>query len=173
MQPDPGVAVLEVVVGEERLAEGGVVGLGPNRWSRVGGLQSHRGLGPGAAPEQARWAPSRQDTQNSRGVPGKDARKDWFGTSLELGDLDRNGYADLVVGSPGENKGRGQVTVIRGARSGWKTSGNYSYSQNSKGIPGKAERGDWFGWRLSLLDHNHDGRLDLRSERPSRTSRRE
>ena len=100
-------------------------------------------------------------TQNSRGVPGKDERKDWFGTSLALGDIDRTGYADLVVGAPGENKGRGQVTVIRGARSGWKTSGNYSYSQNTNGIPGKAERGDGFGWSLTLLDHNRDGRLDL------------
>ena len=93
--------------------------------------------------------------------PGSDdPRKDWFGTSLELGDIDRNGYADLVVGAPGENKGRGQVTVIRALRSGWKTSGNYSYSQNTKGS-GKAERGDWFGWSLTLLDHNRDGRLDL------------
>ena len=100
-------------------------------------------------------------TQGSRGVPGRDERKDWFGTSLALGDIDRNGYADLVVGSPGENKGRGQVTVIRGATKGWRTSGNYAYSQNTRHIPGRAEKGDLFGWSVALLDHDGDGRLDL------------
>jgi len=28
-------------------------------------------------------------------------------------------------------------------------------------IPGKAERGDWFGGSVTLLDHDRNGRVDL------------
>ena len=109
--------------------------------------------------------------QSSRGVPGSDEEGDAFGQSVVLGDIDRDGYADLVVGAPGENNDRGQVTVIQGAASGWRTTGNYTYSQNTKGVPGKAEKGDFFGAGLTLLDHNRDGRLDLTVGAPGEDKR--
>ena len=103
-------------------------------------------------------------TQSSRGVPGT-SEGDAFGSSVALGDIDRDGYADLVIGAPGENGGadggEGRVTVVHGAAAGWRTNGNYSYSQNTRGIPGVAESGDGFGSDVSLRDHNRDGRLDL------------
>ncbi|MEG7741722.1 FG-GAP repeat protein, partial [Listeria monocytogenes] len=49
--------------------------------------------------------------QSSAGVPGGDEPGDGFGASLALGDLDRDGYADLVVGAPGEDEGAGRVTL--------------------------------------------------------------
>lgn len=61
-------------------------------------------------------------TQNSPGVPGSAERGDHFGASTASADLDRDGYADLVVGAPyedlaqGENKG--MVTILWGGRSG-------------------------------------------------------
>ncbi|MER6678570.1 VCBS repeat-containing protein [Streptomyces sp. NPDC000983] len=61
-------------------------------------------------------------TQNSPGVPGSAERGDYFGASTASADLDRDGYADLVVGAPyedlaeGENKG--MVTILWGSRSG-------------------------------------------------------
>ena len=104
-------------------------------------------------------------TQSSRGVPGTDKKQseqtDRFGTAVALGDLDHDGYADLVIGAPGEDTFRGRVTVVRGARSGWRTSGNKVFDQDTKGIPGKAERAEYFGEALSLADHDGDGRLDL------------
>jgi hypothetical protein len=101
-------------------------------------------------------------SEESPGVPGSDEDgRDAFGYSLTLGDIDRDGWADLVVGAPGYRNERGRVAVIHGTRSGWRTTGNYMFTQNSKGIPGKAERGDWFGGSLTLLDHKRDGRLDL------------
>lgn len=61
-------------------------------------------------------------TQGSPGVPGAVEAYDRFGASSALADLDKDGYADLVVGSPfesiGSAKGAGAATVLWGSRSG-------------------------------------------------------
>ncbi|MGI3783739.1 MAG: hypothetical protein ACRYG2_23485 [Janthinobacterium lividum] len=109
-------------------------------------------------------------TQATKGVPGSNEDDDNFGSAIALGDLDRDGYADLVVGSPGEAIGSredaGRVTVVYGGKKGYRTSGNKAYDQNSKSVPGKAEEGDRFGDLLTLLDHDADGHLDLAVEAP-------
>ncbi len=104
-------------------------------------------------------------TQATRGVPGSNERGDEFGYAVALGDLDADGYADLVVGAPGEavgsRKEAGRVTVVYGGKSGYRTSGNKLYDQNTKSVPGTAEAGDGFGAAVALLDHDADGHLDL------------
>ncbi|MGW5616391.1 FG-GAP repeat protein [Streptomyces sp. NPDC003877] len=61
-------------------------------------------------------------TQNSPGVPGSAEQGDHFGASTAAADLDRDGYADLVVGAPYEDlpqgMNKGMVTVLWGGRSG-------------------------------------------------------
>jgi hypothetical protein len=99
--------------------------------------------------------------QSSAGVPGSSEVGDGFGSALALGDLDRDGWADLVIGARSENGGKGRVTIVRGAASGWSRTGNRTLDQDSRGVPGRAETDDRFGWALSLRDHDRDGRLDL------------
>ncbi|MET9558836.1 FG-GAP-like repeat-containing protein [Streptomyces tauricus] len=57
-------------------------------------------------------------TQSSAGVPGTPEDSDHFGWSMAGGDLDSDGYADLVVGADGEDvgeyEGQGSVTILWG-----------------------------------------------------------
>ncbi|MFS8203328.1 FG-GAP-like repeat-containing protein (plasmid) [Streptomyces sp. CWNU-52B] len=57
-------------------------------------------------------------TQSSAGVPGTPEEGDLFGMSIAGGDLDSDGYADLVVGADGEDvgdyEGQGSVTILWG-----------------------------------------------------------
>ena len=66
-----------------------------------------------------------------------------------------------VVGATGEDGSRGRVTVLRGGRLGHARCGNATFDRNARGIAGERRRGDRFGGRLSVLDHDGDGRRDL------------
>jgi hypothetical protein len=101
-------------------------------------------------------------TQASVGVPGSAATFAEWGSSLGVADIDRDGYADLAVGAPGATASyNGRLTVIHGASTGWRATGNYIYTQDTRGIPGVAEPQDSFGSSVTLIDHDRDGRLDL------------
>jgi hypothetical protein len=98
--------------------------------------------------------------QGIPGIPGTDDPGDGFGDSLAIGDLDRDGYADLAVGAADDAIG-GRVTIVHGDESGYRESGNYVLDQDTAGIPGKSEPLDAFGAAVTLLDHDRDRRLDL------------
>ena len=104
-------------------------------------------------------------TQDSRGVPGSDEPDDAFGNSVALGDLDGDGFDDLVIGVEREDDGKkhntGRVALVYGAKAGYRTSGNKLYSQDTKGIPSAAKAGEIFGDAVTLIDHDADGHLDL------------
>ncbi|MFF3323211.1 FG-GAP-like repeat-containing protein [Streptomyces sp. NPDC002889] len=94
--------------------------------------------------------------QDSPGVPGAGEEDDMFGESLAGADLNKDGYADLVVGNPTEHVGddeyRGSVTVVWGSASG--LSGGTSIAPKS-GAYGH------FGSDLATGDFTGDGSPDL------------
>jgi hypothetical protein len=100
-------------------------------------------------------------TQDSPAIPGVDEPGDGFGAVVEAGDVDSDGYADIVVAATRENRGAGKVTVIRGGRAGYARAGNSSFDQNAPEVPGRPEADGEFGSTLSMLDLSGDGRLDL------------
>ncbi|MEU6309297.1 FG-GAP-like repeat-containing protein, partial [Streptomyces chartreusis] len=63
-------------------------------------------------------------TQATTGVPGTPEEWDEFGTAVTSADLDRDGYADLLVGTPSESAGTmdgvGSLTVVWGGPTGLK-----------------------------------------------------
>ena len=107
-------------------------------------------------------------TQNSRGVPGRSSPGDRFGQAVAVGRLDKDRYADIVIGATREGflnfQGRpsrnlsGRVTVLRGGPSGHRESGTRTFDRTTRAMPRTAPG---FGATLALLDLNGDRHLDL------------
>ncbi|MCK8431682.1 hypothetical protein G3I77_01195 [Streptomyces sp. D2-8] len=55
----------------------------------------------------------------------------------------------------------GQITVLKGGKSGLTAHGAYSMDRNTANVPGTAEQNDFFGADTKLLDVNGDGRAEL------------
>lgn len=103
--------------------------------------------------------------QDTPGVPGADEEADLFGSAVDVGDINGDKYADVVVGAWGEDLGSardaGSVTVLFGSATGLTTTGAKSYTQDTAGVPGTAESGDAFGMSVRLLDLDKTGKADL------------
>jgi hypothetical protein len=92
--------------------------------------------------------------------------------SAEPYDFNGDGFADLAVGVPGEDDGStrdsGAVNVIYGSREGLSARGDQLWSQDSRGVPGRAEVGDRFG-TVASGDFDGDGYADLAVGAPGET----
>jgi hypothetical protein len=88
---------------------------------------------------------------------------DQFGYALTSGDINGDGYDDLVVGVPGENVRGGAIEVIFGSLNGLSatTVPDEFWSQNSSGMGSDQETGDQFGSSLATGDFNDDGFADV------------
>ena len=91
---------------------------------------------------------SQRLVQGTGGIPDADEPGDGFGSALRiLGS--RGSAAWLAIGVPWEDIGRavdaGAVTVVPGAASGLEPSVSRWWHQDSAGIKGAAEPGDFFG----------------------------
>jgi hypothetical protein len=72
-------------------------------------------------------------------------------------DVNNDGFADLVVGVPGENGAAGAVNVLYGTGGGLSGAGSQVFFQAG----GNSESGDQFGYALAAGDFNNDGFADL------------
>ncbi|MEU6670642.1 VCBS repeat-containing protein [Streptomyces sp. NPDC046727] len=114
-----------------------------------------QGLGPGR-PQVI--------TQDTPGVPGTQEAGDGFGRALAVGDVTGDGRADILAGIPYEDFGGlrspGTFAVVPGGPSGVTGAGTKVFSQDSAGVPGTAEKDDWFGAAVHLVDGNGDGKAE-------------
>jgi hypothetical protein len=92
---------------------------------------------------------------NTGGVPGDAASDLRFGSAVASGELNGDGYFDLVVGVPGTNGGAGAIVVLNGGDAGVTSDAAKSFDQDSPWVWEGAETGDEFGARLGV--GNYDG----------------
>jgi hypothetical protein len=92
---------------------------------------------------------------------------DAFGTALAAGDFDDDGFADLVIGVPGEDDETGAVDdagaihVVPGGAAGLEEDDAVWLFQGSAGMRDQPETGDLFGAVLAVGDFDQDGFDDL------------
>ena len=95
--------------------------------------------------------------ESSPGMPHRPGQGDLFGTALAAGDFNGDGFADLAVGAPGADGGRGAVVVANGSRTG--LAAGQLLTKDALG--GRPALGDAFGSALLWAEFGRGREADL------------
>ncbi len=98
-------------------------------------------------------------TGSSTGKPG-------VGAAVATGDLNADGYADLVVGSPGADTGGTDSGTVFALDGGAVLSGTYAYTAATTAAYG-VSAGDKLGWSVAVGDVDGDGADDVLAGAPA------
>lgn len=108
--------------------------------------------------------------QDSTGVHGLAEAGDRFGDAIATGDLNRDGFDDLVVSASrediGTSKDAGVIHVILGSAGGLRATGNQIWSQDSPSVPDPVEPFDRFGGALAVGDFDNVAGDDVAAGSP-------
>ncbi len=107
---------------------------------------------------------SSQSISQGRGIAGRVRAGNQFGRTFATGDIDGDGYSDVVAGAPNDRVGgaddAGSATSLYGSRGGLTGAGSELLTQPSNAAAGP-ETGDRFGSAVALGDFDGDGYDDL------------
>ncbi|WOX22533.1 FG-GAP-like repeat-containing protein [Streptomyces solicathayae] len=112
---------------------------------------------------------SRTLGQDSANVYGTGEVGDDFGAAVSIGDVNLDGYGDVLVGMPGQDisangtvlANAGMAIYLPGTSTGPTGTGSTGYAQGYSGLPGAAEANDRFGSAVTLKDLSGYVRADL------------
>jgi hypothetical protein len=103
--------------------------------------------------------------ENLPGVAGSCSTDDLWGEVLAAGDLDNDGFDDLVVGAPSESvngdSDAGRIWIFYGSNAGIVVSGSQIVDEDTSNVPSDTTPNDRFGQAIALNDRNGDGFADL------------
>ncbi|REE61884.1 FG-GAP repeat protein [Streptomyces sp. 3212.3] len=77
-------------------------------------------------------------SQETVSVPGTSAQGDAFGTTLTVGDLNKDGHPDVIVGGGGEDHYRGAVWILRGTSTRPTGTGSVELTASKLGAGGES-----------------------------------
>lgn len=110
------------------------------------------------------WLPGEGD------FPGSWETNDRSGAALATGDFNGDGFADLAIGTPGEDNAEGAVNVLYGSQGVGLTLNGVAGFNQSDLAGGGADNNDSFGLSLATGDFNNDGFDDLAVGSPGESS---